>query len=111
MKWQDEVYFGGLREKVLERDGYKCRVCGKPGLHGKKLTVHHRERGKSVMRLMITLCRGCHSKVHKRILMIGVDIPELLRVLWREFHPGGSEQLPMDFSPLADEFVIGSLFE
>jgi hypothetical protein len=111
MKWQDEEYFGGLREKVLEREGYKCRVCGKPGVYGKKLTVHHRKPGESVMRWLITLCRGCHSKVHKRILMIGVDIPELLRVLWREFHPGGSEQFPMDFSSLGAEAVNGSLFE
>jgi hypothetical protein len=43
--------------------------------------------------------------------MIGVDIPELLRVLWREFHPGGSEQFPMDFSSLGAEAVNGSLFE
>ena len=24
---QDEQYFGGLREKVLQRDSYPCRVC------------------------------------------------------------------------------------
>jgi hypothetical protein len=111
MKWQDEEYFGGLRERVLERDGYKCRVCGKPAVHGKKLMVHHRRPGVSIMRLMITLCRGCHSKVHKRKMMIGVDIPELLRVLWRELHAGGLEQFSMDFSPLGAEAVNGSLFE
>lgn len=27
LKRQDEEYFGGLREAVLERDGYLCRVC------------------------------------------------------------------------------------
>jgi hypothetical protein len=27
MKRQDDEYFGGLREAVLERDGYRCRVC------------------------------------------------------------------------------------
>jgi len=111
MKRQDEEYFGGLREKVLERDGYKCRVCSKPGVYGKKLTVHHRKPGVSIMRLLITLCRGCHSKAHKQKLMIGVDIPELLRVLWRELHPGGSEQFSMDFSPLGAEAVNGSLLE
>ena len=26
LKRQDEEHFGGLREKVLERDGYRCRV-------------------------------------------------------------------------------------
>jgi len=27
LKGQDEEHFGGLREAVLERDGYRCRVC------------------------------------------------------------------------------------
>jgi hypothetical protein len=26
LKRQDEAYFGGLREAVLERDGHACRV-------------------------------------------------------------------------------------
>jgi hypothetical protein len=26
LRRQDEEYFGGLREAVLERDGYRCRV-------------------------------------------------------------------------------------
>jgi hypothetical protein len=26
LKRQDAEYFGGLREQVLERDGYACRV-------------------------------------------------------------------------------------
>ena len=28
LKQQDEEYFGGLHEAILERDGYCCRVCG-----------------------------------------------------------------------------------
>jgi len=31
MKRQDEAYFGGLREAVLARDGYRCRGCGASG--------------------------------------------------------------------------------
>jgi hypothetical protein len=40
LKRQDAEYFGGLREQVLERGGYACRVCSDldPG-------VHHREPG------------------------------------------------------------------
>lgn len=108
MKRQDRLYYGGLREKVLERDGYQCRVCGKPGLHGKRLTVHHRRPGFSRLPLLITLCRGCHSKVHKLEWLHGADVPELLRVLWRELHPSGSEQYPMDFSSLGIECSASS---
>jgi hypothetical protein len=31
LKRQDEEYFGGLRELVLERDEHRCRGCGASG--------------------------------------------------------------------------------
>ena len=44
LKRQDEEYFGGLREAVLERDGYRCRGCGAPGT---RETLHHRPSSRS----------------------------------------------------------------
>ncbi len=42
LKRQDEEYFGGLREAVLERDGYRCRVCDASGRDKRSIIVHHR---------------------------------------------------------------------
>jgi hypothetical protein len=61
-KRQDDEYFGGLREQVLERDGYCYRVCGVSGRRKRSIVVHHRVPGKSVLNLMISLCPGCHAK-------------------------------------------------
>ena len=87
---QDAEYFGGLREQVLERDGYACRVCGDPG-------VHHREPGKSALHLMTALCAGCHAKVHRTKVVL-TEFPPLLLALWREQHPEGHEQTYFDFN-------------
>jgi hypothetical protein len=96
LKRQDEEYFGGLREKVLERDGYACRVCGASGHDKRSIIVHHRVPGKSLLHLMISLCPGCHAKVH-RTKMVLTELPPLLLVLWREQHPEGQEQTILDF--------------
>jgi len=65
LKRQDEEYFGGLREAVLERDGYHCRGCGAPGREKRSIIVHHRVPGVSTLELMISLCPGCHAKVER----------------------------------------------
>ena len=65
LKRQGEEYFGGLREAVLERDCYRCRVCDASGRDKRSITVHHWVPGKSVMSLMHSLCPGCHAKVHR----------------------------------------------
>lgn len=53
------------REYVLERDSYRCVLCGKP----EGLEVHHivwRFRGGSDRpKNLITLCKKCHDKVTK----------------------------------------------
>jgi hypothetical protein len=96
LKRQDEEYFGGLREAVLERDGYRCRGCGAPGHEKPSIIVHHRVPGVSKLELMISLCPGCHAKV-ERTKMVLAEMTPLLLVLWREQHPEGQEQIMLGF--------------
>ena len=110
LKRQDEEYFGGLREAVLERDGYRCRVCDASGRDKRSIIVHHRVPGKSVMSLMISLCPGCHAKVHRTIAVLS-EMPALLLVLWREQHPDGHEQTTMDFDVKAKVAELVPLFD
>jgi hypothetical protein len=99
LKRQDEEYFGGLREAVLERDGYRCRVCDASGRDKRSIIVHHRVPGKSVLSLMISLCPGCHAKVHRTKAVMS-EMSPLLLILWREQHPEGHEQTTLNFNSL-----------
>ena len=96
LRRHDAAYFSGLREVVLERDGYSCRVCGASGRNKRTITVHHRVPGKSDLRLMLALCPGCHAKVHRTKAVLSA-MPPLLLQLWRELHPNGHEQTNLDF--------------
>lgn len=100
LKRQDEEYFGGLREKVLERDGYRCRVCDAAGRDKRSIIVHHRVPGKSLLRLMISLCPACHARILRTRVVIRM-MPPLLLELWRELHPKGHEQTALNFSPIS----------
>jgi hypothetical protein len=40
-------------------------VCDKSSGGKRTMVVHHRVPGRSVLQLMITLCPGCHAKVHR----------------------------------------------
>ena len=44
LKRQDEEYFGGLREAVLERYGYRCLVCDASGRDKRSIIVHEAHR-------------------------------------------------------------------
>jgi 5-methylcytosine-specific restriction endonuclease McrA len=77
-----------LREEVLERDGHTCRGCG--ATH--RLHVHHRRRGVNERDLLVTVCAGCHSRIH-RLRAVRRWIPEALVPLWAEWHPGVAIQL------------------
>ena len=102
LKRQDAEHFGGLREQVLERDGYRCRVCAAlPEVDrlclGLPPSVHHRVAGVSKLPLMITLCAGHHAMV-TRTLCLDKGWPPLLALLWREQHPEAHEQLQLRFT-------------
>jgi hypothetical protein len=92
----DQKHFAGLREQVLTRDQHRCRGC-QAGAVDSVLSVHHRQPGLSSLELLVTLCPACHAVV-ERTQVLFRDVPELLRVLWRELHPAGSEQMPL-FAP------------
>jgi 5-methylcytosine-specific restriction endonuclease McrA len=96
LRRQDEAHFGGLREKVLDRDGHCCRVCGASGRAKRSIIVHHRVPGRSILKLMIALCPACHARIHKTRVVLS-EMPPLLLELWREQYPFGHEQTRLDF--------------
>jgi 5-methylcytosine-specific restriction endonuclease McrA len=100
LRRQDEQYFGGLREDVLERDDHTCRGCGKRGGRKRSIGVHHRRPGISTLRWMVSLCPGCHAKVHRTRVLRRRMSPFLLK-LWREQHPGAPEQNLLPFPEAA----------
>ena len=53
-----------LRRKVLDRDGWRCRKCSRPGA----LEVHHTQPGNDDPDTLLTVCRGCHIEIHRRKL-------------------------------------------
>jgi 5-methylcytosine-specific restriction endonuclease McrA len=58
----DEYY--ALKNRVLDRDGWKCQRCGS----SINLQVHHLVRrgrlGSDAVDNLITLCAGCHRRLH-----------------------------------------------
>ena len=54
-----------IKKRILERDNYACRVCGKDNVEA-KLHVHHvdRNRANNGNANLVTLCYVCHSHVH-----------------------------------------------
>ena len=67
-----------VRRRILDRDGYRCRECGKPG----RLEVHHRvplARGGAALDPdnLLTLCACCHKRQHTD--------PDPERRAWRDY--------------------------
>jgi len=88
-QYRSRRLFGGLRERVLKRDGYRCRGCGAQS----RLLVHHRDN-RNEEELLLTLCIGCHMRVHHSF---GFRhwLPAMLLRLWREWHEGEPVQLQL----------------
>jgi hypothetical protein len=89
-------WFGGLRELILKRDRFKCRVCGV----GRRLVVHHRDE-RNARSWLITLCIRCHVRLH-RSRRLRYWVPEALLGLWRELHPDAPLQLQLPFAATSD---------
>jgi 5-methylcytosine-specific restriction endonuclease McrA len=55
-----------MREPILERDNWACRICGNDG-DGSSLHVHHIDwdRRHNQDENLVTLCHRCHSAVHR----------------------------------------------
>jgi hypothetical protein len=113
-RWRrSERFYGGLRDRVLARDGHCCRSCG--DLRDRALIVHHRRPGLSRMALLITLCRRCHLRVHQTHRP-SFAFPGVLRGLWRELYPFQALQLELAFTgeipaPVVNRFEQASLFD
>jgi hypothetical protein len=103
---RDRACFAGLRETVVARDHHSCQVCHQPECGQRTLVVHHRRPGISRERLLISLCPACHARVH-RLAAVLRPLPALLLTLWREQHPGGVEQLTLDFSARSGPEQLG----
>jgi len=64
--YHDETRFGGNRQKALERDGYKCVVCGETegiGVHHKDCSGQTDNPNNELDNLM-TVCKSCHTNIH-----------------------------------------------
>lgn len=63
-EYMDSEEWKQIRNRILARDGYRCRMCGT----GKQLRVHHIRYpdiyGSESDEDLITVCDSCHQRVH-----------------------------------------------
>jgi 5-methylcytosine-specific restriction protein A len=61
----DPLSYERLRQQILDRDGWRCQICGAMS----NLEVHHREfrshSGPDEEENLITLCVNCHQRAHE----------------------------------------------
>ena len=73
-KHTDDPVPAHKRATVLDRDGHQCQLCGVAGYEGDgcaQLEVHHiipdpDDGDRHDINNLITLCKSCHSWIHKR---------------------------------------------
>jgi 5-methylcytosine-specific restriction endonuclease McrA len=62
----DSTSYRDLHRQVLERDGWRCQVCGSM----QNLQVHHlkfrSQSGGDEEQNLITLCAECHEQEHRK---------------------------------------------
>lgn len=65
---REKLHFDNRRQAALERDGYRCTLCGSQ----EQLVVHHRDgRGRNhpnpnnELDNLQTLCNSCHITIHR----------------------------------------------
>jgi len=68
-KAREQYKFDGMRYRALERDKFKCQHCNTC----EDLHVHHidcsgqGDNPNNSLDNLLTLCRGCHTKIHHSI--------------------------------------------
>ena len=66
----DMYGYQNLKQYVLKRDNYLCQSCKKKTKNNSELHVHHilfrSNGGTDTKNNLITLCRPCHDKLHKK---------------------------------------------
>jgi 5-methylcytosine-specific restriction endonuclease McrA len=62
----DSITYRELHRQVLERDGWRCQICGRM----QHLQVHHltfrSHSGSDMEQNLITLCAECHESTHRK---------------------------------------------
>ena len=72
----DAMGFYNVKAAVLSRDNYTCQICK---AQNTQLQVHHiqfrSQGGSNSMENLITLCKECHEKIHKKELKFNKKVP------------------------------------
>jgi 5-methylcytosine-specific restriction endonuclease McrA len=70
----DSTSYAKLQRQVLERDGWRCQVCGSM----QNLQAHHLKfrshSGSDEEQNLITLCAECHERMHRKAACCGAGM-------------------------------------